>query len=78
MADKIRSYTILQRARDAARLVIDVEQWLVYELPPLTFDRRAAASLVFESETVLRRVRDYPEDWRELSDADLFALSLST
>ena len=79
MADPIRSYWVLQQARDGARqLVADVEQWLVYELPPMTFDRRSTSSLVFESETMLRRVRDYPEDWRELSDADLFALSWST
>lgn len=79
MADPIRSYRALQQARDDARqLVADGERWLVYELPPMTFDRRTNSSLVFESETVLRRVRDYSEDWRELSDADLFALSWST
>jgi hypothetical protein len=26
----------------------------------------------------VRRVRDFPTDWRELNDADLFALSWST
>ena len=46
----------------------------MYELPP-SLDRRAKASLVFESEQGVRRVRDYPAEWRTLSDDALFALS---
>ena len=38
-------------------------------------EHRAGPSLVFESETAVRRVRDFPADWRKLSDDDLFALS---
>jgi len=30
---------------------------------------------VFESDQVVRRVRDYPANWRDLSDDDLLALS---
>jgi hypothetical protein len=35
-------------------------------------------SLIFESEGVFRRVRQYPRDWQELSDDQLFALSWKT
>jgi hypothetical protein len=49
--------------------------WLVYELPALPFDRRSTPSLVFESDSSVRRVRNYPADWRTLGDDDLFALS---
>jgi hypothetical protein len=49
----------------------------VYELPPLTYDRRSTTSLVFESDNFIRRVRDFPADWRKLSDDELLALSWS-
>jgi hypothetical protein len=51
----------------------DGERWHVYELGGAQYDRRS--SLVFESVQSIRRVRNYPGDWRLLSDADLFALS---
>lgn len=38
----------------------------------------AAPSLIFESETGFRRVREYPEIWRSLSDAELFEISWRT
>jgi len=60
-----------QRGR---RIVVEGDSWLVYEVPPMTFDRRNSSSLVFESDTV-RRVRNYPENWRDLRDDELFALS---
>lgn len=61
------------RAREQARILhLEGERWLVYELLP-AYDRRGA-SLVFESENVVRRVRDYPGNWRELADADLLPL----
>lgn len=49
--------------------------WLVYELRASPLDRRQTASLVFESDTAIRRVRNYPSTWRELSDDELVALS---
>ena len=55
--------------KDARRLYFDGEWWLVYELSAL-YDRRGP-SLVFESETVVRRVRDYPSQWSALTDAEL-------
>ncbi|HZI43179.1 MAG TPA: hypothetical protein VFD67_15775 [Gemmatimonadaceae bacterium] len=61
--------------RGARRLIIEGEMWLVYELPPVPFDRRSAPSLIFESDVSMRRVRNYPADWRTLSDEELTALS---
>ena len=76
MVDHTRVSEVLAEAqRTARRLVRDDTQWLVYELPALPFDRRSTPSLVFENENVVRRVRDYPLDWRSLSDEELFALS---
>jgi len=67
---------VLREAQRTARpIFIESIPWLVYELPPPAFDRRRGASLVFESEDVMRRIRQYPPNWRQLSDEDLFALS---
>lgn len=78
MADEAGSTRELHEAqRKARRLFVEGELWLVYELPPTQFDRRQAPSLVFESEISVRRVRNFPATWRDLSDADLFALSWS-
>ena len=63
-------------ARSGARAVSDgPHRWMVYELPTSAFDRRASASLVFESMNVIRRVRDYPSNWRELTDEELLKVS---
>ena len=59
----------------ARQLWVDGILWLAYELPAPAFDRRATASLVFESDAMMRRIRNYPADWRELEDQELFALS---
>jgi hypothetical protein len=78
MADHSRSTDVLREAqRDARQLLVDGVTWLVYELPPATFDRRGTSSLVFESEGAVRRVRDYPADWRNLSNEALYPLSWS-
>jgi hypothetical protein len=53
----------------------DDGQWRVYELESGPYDRRSGRSLIFESDGVLRRVRDYPEEWRALSDAELMEVS---
>ena len=75
MADESRSSFVARDAQPQPReIVIDHVPWRVYELAS-AFDRRATPSLIFESEDVVRRVRNYPVDWRRLSDAELFALS---
>jgi hypothetical protein len=76
MPDEPESTRLLREAqRTARRLVVEGDVWIVYELPPMQFDRRHTPSLVFENEASVRRVRDFPAHWRELSDDDLFALS---
>ena len=66
-----------QAQRTAREVVVEDVVWLVYELPPMPFDRRRSSSLVFESDGAVRRVRHFPENWRKLSDDALFALSWS-
>jgi hypothetical protein len=64
------------RAIASARTIrTDDGQWRVYELESGPYDRRSGRSLIFESDGVLRRVRVYPENWRELSDAELMETS---
>lgn len=64
------------RALASGRTVeTDDGQWRVYELESGPYDRRSGCSLIFESDGVLRRVRDYPADWRELPDTELMAVS---
>jgi hypothetical protein len=40
------------------------------------YDRRGGTSLIFESTDIVRRVRNFPADWTELSDPALYELSL--
>lgn len=63
--------TVVRSVRDASG-----REWRVREMPPPSYDRRQRASLIFDCDAVIRRVRNYPPNWHELSDADLFALSL--
>ena len=78
MPDAPRSSRLEEAQRAARRITIEGVFWLVYELPPSHLDRRQSPSLVFESETTMRRVRDYPANWRALSDEQVIALSWST
>jgi len=76
MMEDSASFERLYEAQRKARLLeAEGESWLVYELRPLPLDQPGGPSLVFESDSVIRRVRHYPERWRELSDKELFALS---
>jgi hypothetical protein len=67
----------LEHRASARRIRIDGVEWLVYELMEPSLDRRSGGSLVFESENTVRRVREYPENWRSLTEAELAALSWS-
>lgn len=69
--------TLREAQRTARSLVVEDIPWRVYELPAMAFDRRNSPSLIFESDATVRRVRDFPTTWRELSDDELFALSWS-
>jgi hypothetical protein len=76
MAEYPSTLTALREAqRNGRTMAVEGIPWLIYELPPMSFDRRNSPSLVFESDQVVRRVRDYPANWRSLSDEELFALS---
>jgi hypothetical protein len=54
--------------------VIGNEKWTVREEQKDGPLRRGPA-LIFENEKVARRVRDYPVNWRDLTDMQLAALS---
>lgn len=56
-------------------IMIGHDEWRVYELPAPAYDRRGANNLIFETDGVMRRVRTYPEDWRDLTAEALLALS---
>jgi hypothetical protein len=64
--------------RTARQIVFDDVPWLVYLLPPALYDRCPIASLIFENETTMRRVRNFPANWRALGDDELFAISWNT
>ncbi|MEP6732279.1 MAG: hypothetical protein ABJE10_16660 [bacterium] len=53
----------------------DGNRWTVHEQAFADYDRRSGMSLIFASESAVRRVRDYPANWRLLSDAELLMLS---
>ena len=59
----------------ARRIFMAKVWWLVYELPPPVLDRRTAPSLIFQNDYVIRRVRNFPIDWRILTEDELFELS---
>ena len=62
-----------------ARTLLDSEgsQWRVFEQAFSDYDRRSGMSLIFASDSAVRRVRLYPADWYELPDEELLALSWS-
>lgn len=78
MADSYRpSSQFEQLQRTARHVLLDGVLWLVYEMPAHAYDRRQKPSLIFETDTAVRRVRNYPANWRALTDQDLLALSWS-
>jgi hypothetical protein len=61
------------------RTVIDEDGrgWVVYAMPAPDYDRRSGMCLVFETIEVIRKVRVCPPNWYELSEVELYALSLT-
>jgi len=54
----------------------DGYRWRVHEVTAPEFDRRHSGThLLFYAETIMRRVRDFPANWDELPDAELYALT---
>jgi hypothetical protein len=56
------------------RVSADGMRWVVREVPAPSFDRRGGTHLLFDGETVMRRVRAFPENWYDLSDGELYEL----
>jgi hypothetical protein len=64
--------------RLGSRVVFDPAtsmHWVIVEIRDAPYDRRGGRSLVFSTDGVMRRVRDFPANWFELSDEELFRLS---
>ena len=76
MSDRSRSLDELEEiARADARVVPgDDDEWSVYEFCHPT---DLCTSLIFDSVKIVRRVRTFPPNWRDLSDGELFELSRS-
>jgi len=67
-----------RRARaDHSQRVLTDEEGRLWRVRELQF-ADAPPSLIFESETGFRRVREYPAAWRSLSDEELFNVSWRT
>lgn len=49
--------------------------WHVWEARLGHYDRRSGTHLFFESPMQVRRVRDFPADWRDLTDDALMAVA---
>jgi hypothetical protein len=52
-------------------------RWSVREVPYPPIDRRSGTCLIFDAESVIRRVRTFPGNWATLNDTELYALSLA-
>jgi hypothetical protein len=53
------------------RIVALNDEWCVYEFPSYGPDARANTCLIFESMKIVRRVREYPREWRHLPEQEL-------
>lgn len=53
----------------------DGVHWTVYEQAFGEYDRRSSSSLIFNSDSAVRRVRNYPANWLDLSERELMELS---
>jgi hypothetical protein len=69
---------VVNRSVESQRSFVggDHRLWHVREVGPPAYDRRASASLVFYTDEMMRRVRQFPANWRDLSDDDLYSLSM--
>lgn len=67
--------TDTERNRERVFTDTDGVRWRVSERPFGQYDRRRGLSLIFSSDSAVRRVRDYPADWFDLADEALAALS---
>lgn len=72
------NHSVASEPQDLTRTIVDPagRVWFVRQVSSPSYDRRGATALVFLTDDAMRRVRDFPENWRELADADLYAVSL--
>ena len=79
MSDPMQNGPPAQERSAAPRVRVFMDeggtQWQVSERPFADYDRRRGLSLIFASDSAVRRVREYPVHWLQLSDDDLIALS---
>lgn len=76
--DRCEREELSGRARtEPAHRVLTDEEGRLWRVRELRF-ADAPPSLIFESETGFRRVREYPATWRSLSDTELFDISWRT
>jgi len=70
--------SVASEVQDLTRTIVDPSGrvWFVRQVFAASYDRRGASSLVFVTDDAMRRVREFPDNWRELSDNELYAVSL--
>jgi hypothetical protein len=73
-AESAQPATFIHLRENARRFLVAGELWSVYEDPA---GMSRPSSLIFESDRAARRVRNYPANWRELLDEQLYVLSWS-
>ena len=73
--NRVESATENEAPRSRSFVDADGMHWLVHELPFSEYDRRSGMSLIFSNDAAVRRVRDYPAQWFDLTDEELAALS---
>ena len=77
MADKPKDQNELRTSPAPAkvrRISADGLRWFVQEVPAPAFDRRGGTHLLFDGESIMRRVREFPTNWFDLSDDELYEL----
>ena len=67
-----RAERLAQVRAPSRKLHMEGRDWFIFELAATANE---AASLVFETELMVRRIRTYPANWAALDDASLYALS---
>lgn len=75
MAEQPKEIQQSQDEGKVRRISADGVRWIIREVPAPPFDRRGGTHLVFDGESIMRRVRQFPVDWHTLTDAELYELS---
>ena len=75
MAEQPNEIQQTQGEGKVRRISADGVRWVVREVPAPAFDRRGGTHLMFDGESVMRRVRQFPADWHSLPDDALYELS---